>query len=233
MEINYLLWDSDFFQLKIGSILLQEDTSVVDILQKGRNQGYDLLYGFQESDQNITNIPLQLKPYYQTTNVLYSKKLMNGVNAMYDGAIREGKYPDDLAKLNALSIQAGHSSRFKLDLKFGYEKFKALYEIWLSNSIQKFIADHVLVHHHEDIEGFITIKTNDHSANIGLIAVDSQYRNKNIGGKLIQAAEVFANNTQCSVLEVGTQVENEGACRFYEKNGFSLIHFNKIFHFWL
>lgn len=233
MEITYLRWDSDFFQLKIGSIMLQEDTSIVDIMHQGRIQGFDLLYGFQESDQNITNIPLQFKPYYQTTNVLYSKKLSNEVNTKYDVAIREAQYPDDLAKLHALSIQAGHSSRFKLDLKFGYEKFKALYEIWLSNSIQKLIADHVFLHHHDDIEGFVTIKTNDHSATIGLIAVDGQFRNKNIGGKLIGAAEIFANNAQCSVLEVGTQVENEGACRFYEKNGFSPIHFNKIFHFWL
>jgi dTDP-4-amino-4,6-dideoxy-D-galactose acyltransferase len=233
MVIKPLSWDSDFFQMKIGSLDLGAGTMIEEIWREGRAKNFDLIYGFMDSDTADINFPYEWKTYYMATNVVFRKSLTSSSEFADDNFIRQGIFPQDRAKLNALSIQAGHSSRFKIDRRFGDAKFRSLYKAWADNSLQKKIADIVFVHHEVEPEGFITVKLKGDLATIGLIAVDDRYRHRNIGGKLLHTAENYAVAYGCTSIEVGTQVENEGACRFYSKQGFAPNRFSKIFHFWL
>jgi Acetyltransferases len=82
-----------------------------------------------------------------------------------------------------------------------------------------YIKDKVIV-------GFISIiyyKSVFHRVGTALInelVVDSDYRNIGIGKELIDYAIKKARDKKMDEIEVGVMKENDGAIRFYKKNGF-------------
>jgi ribosomal protein S18 acetylase RimI-like enzyme len=60
------------------------------------------------------------------------------------------------------------------------------------------------------------------TALINELVVDSNYRNLGIGKKLIEYAIKKAKTKKMDEIEVGVMKENEGAIRFYKKNGFDI-----------
>ncbi len=234
MSINFLEWDSNFFEKKIGSIDLSNDCwqDMNRIFKIGKDESFDLVYGFLKVKDKQTIIRKSLKVYYQTTNVTYKKKLSNHL-AIRDGHIRIADSLCDASSLKDLAFQAGHSSRFVKDLNMGLNAGQRLYHTWIENSLNKSIAHEVLVYDKDDITGFITLKCNDNHTEVGLIAVDARFRNQNIGSRLLDAAEIFGLQNQHEYIKVGTQIENANACRFYERNLFVPESYTQIYHFWL
>lgn len=234
MNINFLEWDSNFFEKKIGYIDLSNDSwkDVNGIFKIGKDESFDLVYGFLKVKDKQTKIPDLVKRYYQTTNVVYQKKTSNET-ILVDDNIRKADAEKDNVALKELAFQAGHSSRFFKDLKFGFDSGERLYHAWIENSLNKSFANEVKVYAHEEVFGLITLKSKDNDSEIGLIAVDSKHRNQNIGTKLLASAEKYAQENKSNFIKVGTQIENANACRFYEKNHFTPESFTQIYHFWL
>ena len=63
---------------------------------------------------------------------------------------------------------------------------------------------------------------------IDLIAVLNEFRNKGIGGELIQASQTLAADRNLPLI-VGTQVENQ-ANKLYVKNNFKIMEQSFVFH---
>jgi len=51
--------------------------------------------------------------------------------------------------------------------------------------------------------------------------------------KLMKAAESYFIQHNISEIDVVTQKFNIPACRFYEKNGYSIKNIEYVFHLWL
>jgi dTDP-4-amino-4,6-dideoxy-D-galactose acyltransferase len=234
MNIKFLDWDSNFFGKKIGSIDLTPNfwDELDHIFKMGKDGHFELVYGFLNVKDKQTMIHESLKNDYQTTNVIYRKKLSNNL-AIMDAHIRIADPISDASSLKDMALQAGHSSRFVKDLQLGLNAGQKLYDTWIENSLNKNIAHEVLVYDKDGISGFITLKYNDNHTEVGLIAVDARFRNQNIGSKLLEAAEVYGQQHQCEYIKVGTQIENANACRFYERNHFVSESYSQIYHFWL
>ncbi|MGB0427775.1 MAG: GNAT family N-acetyltransferase, partial [Flavobacteriales bacterium] len=80
--------------------------------------------------------------------------------------------------------------------------------------------------------GFVTLGEKNKRANIGIIAIDHSTRGKGVGKLLMQAADDWAFQNNYATIQVITQGENEGACRFYEACGFEQEQLDYFYHIW-
>ena len=137
-------------------------------------------------------------------------------------------------RLKRLALEAGASSRYKVDPNFVSGEFEYLYTEWIRKSLNGEMADEVLVYVESGREvGFITLRNSNKRASIGLIAVDLTHRGKGIGANLVKAGFVWASARGFSEADVVTQMANSRACNFYQKCGFKEKSVVNVYHFWL
>lgn len=233
--IEFLAWDSSFFEIKIGRLYCYGNG--VDIkknINDCKEQGYKLVYIFCEKDNSKYDSLVR-----STGAVLYDEKITFFKSIIHPQPLTNSniisfesdKIPEALYKLG---IQSGEYSRFKCDVNFAPGQFEDLYKKWVENSVNRTIADEVFISMESGvITGFVTLKYNIHEGAIGLIAVDNRYRGKAIGSNLISYTESFLLNRNIGNLRVVTQAANIGAVNFYKKNNFKIKEVTNIYHFWI
>jgi len=219
-----LEWDSGFFGLKVGK--LKSNGS----LPEAEFDDFDLVYVFsdipltRQTFPNLYVLPVDRKVTY-SMQIAANPGLPEGV-----GSYVAGDHDPEVVRLG---IQSGMYSRFKRDPNFADGQFEQLFSVWMRRSIDREIADEVFVCISGGLpRGVITLRDAPGFASIGIVAVDESVRGQGIGRKLVQAARHYAHQHHFPALEVITQEENEQACRFYEKEGFSLKKKEYIYHFW-
>jgi dTDP-4-amino-4,6-dideoxy-D-galactose acyltransferase len=146
------------------------------------------------------------------------------------------EYADTLpcADLENLAIQVGRNSRFGADPRMPEDKFVALYKLWIRNSVNRQVADAVLVvRQSSKVVGMVTVGMKDGRGNIGLFAVDPGMRGKNLGVSLVYAAQEWARQKELKFAQVVTQGKNVAACRLYEKCGYHIDKIEFFYHFWI
>ena len=241
MSVGYrhLSWDSQTFGFKVAEITegLLGEAMLSLTLSNLRSEGYLLAYCFASMANE--KIPLMIKTVgggYAGSKVFYKKDIYSLKEDLDEMKVQILSNSD--FKLNSefisLALESGRFSRFHLDPKFPRDLFIKLYTLWIEGSIQKRVADEVLISKKDDfLEGFITVKQEDNCGAIGLLAVDPKCRNMGVGSRLIKSAEVFLAKNGCTEIKVATQFENKRACIFYEKIGFKRSSSDAIYHFWL
>lgn len=144
------------------------------------------------------------------------------------------------AELYELAISAGAYSRFRLDPHFSQQQFEAMYRVWIERSVNREMADAVLVAttdgsgaSNERLAGMVTVAESAGVGKIGLIAVSASSRGKGIGSSLLWAAHQWMQERGARQTRVVTQLDNSKACRLYERGGYSLSALEHIHHFWL
>lgn len=228
MQISPVIWDSEFFGLKIGKVDSSEFNKADFDSQKNN---FDLIYLFEDPASALNEEILKANAILVDEKKTYVKQLNEKIAIDKHIHVYTSLTPNE--NLIALSLQSGIYSRFKLDKNFAPGAYEKLYGEWIKNSCDKSMSLCVLVYGNEnDAEGFITVAERNGDAQIGLIAVDDQSRGKGIGKKLIAAAEYTAENYNFDSLKVVTQGANKDACKLYEKCGFTLDHAINIYHYW-
>ena len=232
-EIKLLTWDTDFFQKKIGRINCVENTDLSLLLQHAKSEGYKLIYVFD--NESLFLPPDVLREY---NGSLVDRKVIYENNKLI---VKELSFPveeysstEASEELEQLAYVSGSYSRFRLDPHFHPDDFYRMYRTWIAKSISHEIADKVyVIRDNNQICGMATLKIIDGKGVIGLIAVSPLSQGKGFGQILNDACcnELFKRNI--NILEVATQMDNAGACRFYEKCGFSVQHVTNIYHFLL
>lgn len=224
--IRLLEWDTDFFELKTGSV----NVGSLKELNYGELEKFDLVYVYTEVPEEIVAPSF----FLADEKVTYSKKISKVPDAP-DVSVISVLPTDELTdSLINLSYQAGEYSRFNRDPMLPESKFKELYKRWMINSVNRKLAKEVFAVRDKDIyKGMITLGIKNRVPDIGLVAVDQQYRGRGIGHKLMQAAEYWAVHIEkLDEIQVVTQGFNTSACAFYESNGYSLVSKQFIYHWW-
>lgn len=224
-------WESDFFGYEVATATSYTGSSLIKDIDQARSQGVKLLiFRFDSSleeqleelkkianlvDRKITFVAQTQKDKDANPNILnYSGKPAN-------------------EKLIELAQISGERSRFKIDPNFANNEFERMYEAWIKNSLSKEIADFVLVYEDEGSpQGLLTFKCSGDEANIGLVAVDPASQGLGIGGALLNACHARCRDENVEKIFVPTQKENQKACHFYLKNGFTVFKEELIFHYW-
>lgn len=237
MNLEYLQWDSQFFGLKVGKIVCNnenDNNELNRLVSLARALNYSLLYIFASeyiflNDKELIKnnaLLVDRKIVYQL-NV--AKKMIKINNCIID--YNKKNISKDLLNLTYLS---GQFSRFLLDKRMPEKAFENLYKAWIEKSLSKEIADKVFVAQiNHKVIGFVTLKTKDENGQIGLIAVSEQAQGQKIGSKLIDACILYLQEKSIYKLIVSTQLSNIQACVFYEKYGFKKELITNIYHFWI
>ncbi len=232
--INILEWDSNFFGIKICRIAAEilNNEELADILKKLKELNIDLGYyssvlplNENDSFSELYNIKFVDK---KTT---YLKKINRKASSCISVTPYKSDYPN--SKLFELAIESGIYSRFNVDKKIGRIKYEELYKEWIINSVNRKLAKEVFIYIDNGIiNGFVTLGENNSIADIGMIAVDSDYRGKGIGKSLMYSAENWFANNNYEYIQVTTQGDNLPACRLYESCGYKINKVEYFYHLW-
>lgn len=225
-SITTLKWDSNFFKRNIGKITLERKKEIEVSNFKNEDHFFDCVYIFSKEflPQEKYGLPINTKVLYR-----YYLDDFSGEQPVAISELKDRKFIKDLKQL---AYQAGHFSRFKLDKNFSSNDFTSLYDKWVENCFQDESIIFAQVSNKEDLLGMITLDIKKNHTQISLIGVDDKSRGQNIGKKLIQA--VFARSVELNktYVDVYTQGENTGACKFYNSCGFKEINRIYIYHLW-
>lgn len=225
--IKKLEWDSDFFGYSVGQLVISQSTQKQLPALLIEASDFKLVYVF--SDERINPEREELKLVDIKTRL--GKKLNKKNHTIANVHEYTGGEDDQLKKL---ALQSGIYSRFKMDSNFVNNEFEQLYLKWISDSINKTIADKVIVYKEPErnCKGFVTLKFQENFSEIGLIAVAEESRGKGIANALLDYVDNCAVEVGLKRIEVVTQFDNFPAMNLYEKAGYEIISKKYIYHLW-
>ena len=122
--------------------------------------------------------------------------------------------------------------RFKIDLEFKSNEYSKLYKKWLDKSIDDKKTKVFINLIDNKIAGFITLEEEENCFNIGLLAVEEEFKGRGVAASLIKYCEYFTFEKGKNHIEVVTQGHNIPAIKFYKKNGFKINKIKYIHHYW-
>lgn len=238
IELQRLPWDSDFFGFGVVRLIGSPESteSLGAALSSACRSGIRLAYGqCAHGDLASGRMLLASGGLLVDAKRTYSRALTGPAPAASAGvATVSDESPIDLRHLRQLAWQAAEFSRYRLDPRMPAGAWRRMYSIWIRNSLNRSLADSVLVERAEGrLVGVVTVKHRDEQASIGLLAVDRDFRGRGIAGRLLRAARERALGAGCATLAVVTQGDNVDACALYERAGYTLTDEQDIFHFWI
>lgn len=232
--LNYLNWDSQFFGYSVAKIFFDNNaySSLDELLTRLRAEKIRLTYFFVPVSEIRLNKLISNKgailvdqktTYFKKTEK--QERYLNHINEFQGTEIND--------KLIELGLQAGLFSRFRLDDNFSQKDYERLYIEWLTKSINKELALKTFIALDDSgITGISTLGAKDGVAEIGLVAVDRNFRGNGIGSDLIHMAENDAYLMGFREIKVVTQLQNKIACKLYEKCNFSIESIVNVYHYW-
>jgi ribosomal protein S18 acetylase RimI-like enzyme len=125
-----------------------------------------------------------------------------------------------------------NANRFLSDPIFSAAKVTEMYSLWATRSLDKILADEVLVHRKDGLAvGFITIslpgKSNDFTGSVPFNAVDPHFHGQGIYTELVKAAMLRLRASKAQYVEIRTQLPNQGVHKAWARLGAS---FSMAFH---
>ena len=228
--IEFLKWDSGFFNINIGKIELTTSLheSIIDQIE-----AFDLVYIYQPENFEL-KIP-GFRMTFSEKRILYSKKIWFKENEIRSDLFLNN-FPCNKTELNQLynlAFQSGSYSRFKLDPRIPDTKFKTLYKKWIDKSSSDETSDKIILFRRDGmIRGFLSFYITESYAKISLIAVDKNYRGAGIGSSLLNRLEEILVSSKIPELYVETQIANIEARKFYKKLGFKKKRIEFLKHYW-
>lgn len=205
-----------------------------EILADAKHAGIKLVYFVApESDADHIRLAKELGGVLVDQKITYLMNLKN-IAAHPDPEVKSytNKVPSE--DLINLAYESGNFSRFRADPNLTEMQFKTVYKTWITNSVNHTVADDVFViAENSYLLGMITVGEKNGRGDIGLLAVSESARGKNIGTRLVKAAQYYFIQKGFEQSQVVTQQTNIPACKLYEKCGYHIEKTEYFFHIWL
>jgi ribosomal protein S18 acetylase RimI-like enzyme len=232
-------WDSSFFGFRVARIrpssMSQEQLG--ETLLEMRLAGVKLAYWFA-ADNVLSNEVARLRGGFladrKTTFVADLRAVEPDDFANLDQIeFFQSKTPTP--ELEELAIESGGMSRFRLDPRMPAGGFEELYRTWIRKSAEGTMARGILIAKDStgSIAGMVTLGEKNGRGDIGLLAVAAAARGRNLGRRLVNAAQREFITRGFEHAQVVTQGDNRPACQLYESCGYSVEKVELVFHFWL
>lgn len=237
MRIEYLEWDSNFFELKIGKLDVY-DNNIFDIKALYRellNECFDVIYVFKYNSPlylyGSDHLPIHLSDIILTMSMPLNKE--QNLNTNYE--FRTKLTSDELQQCYKIAESTSEVSRFYNEKEFGATKTEALYRKWIDNALNQSFSDGIFIEKIEDIiVGIHLIKTNikTNTGYFTLTGVDSKMKGQSIGSKLWNQSFSFWNEQgNVSIIKSPFSIKNIHSFNFHLKMGFNKIEEIKyIYH---
>ena len=241
MRIQVLEWDSQFFGYPVGRLLELNSTDSAQAVQECvRKSGCRVVYvGTTEEKPELsghfvlTQVELQCSIRNSDEWVVQATRAEDETQGAGPELVLQSYLGSADESLVQLALQAGWSSRFCVDVRFGRAAFERLYATWIDRSCTRELADVVLTASlGQGWVGLVTAAFNPPTAKIGLIAVHREARGLGIGRHLMAKVARLAAASGCDRLSVITQTDNVPAIRLYERMGFQQSQLIHWYHIW-
>lgn len=241
-----LAWDSAHFGFPVAQVTdpSLDDARLEEVLRRARWEAIHLVYWPAESGReasarllrDFNGLLADRKATYIATSLPAGDEEGPGEARPF----RVEPYPRGPAspRLVELAQAAGAFSRFRVDRRIPADRFAEMYRTWIERSTLGELADIVLVALPADTDGegepvgMVTASTSNGAGRIGLIAVDDQARGAGVGSLLIREAHRWMQGRGATRAAVVTQLNNQPACRLYERLGYHLADVRNYHHFW-
>jgi dTDP-4-amino-4,6-dideoxy-D-galactose acyltransferase len=234
-----LQWDSAVFGFPVARIVGTGNQNALDgALENARQAGVRLAYLSAESDE-LARMARSLNGTLVSERLTFARALTSDSGLFFADSANaspverwEGTTPT--AELLHLARDAGRYSRFKVDPRVPSGVFEQIYDAWITNSLNKQIADEVMViRDGSSLTGLVTVGSKDGRADIGLLAVREEARGRGLGKALVQASLKWAAQAHFRLAQVVTQGANHPARHLYVSCGYTVERVENVFHFWL
>lgn len=232
MKHELLSWDSTFFKIPIGRLVVENSDSPEAIRNFLRRSDQSLTYVFTaENPPEEINVELRaLGAQLLDIKTVYRKSgnlMASGENA---DDIRSIRHP--APEILELALKSGWRSRFFMDLRLR-PHFAALYSQWVLNCLGKPQAGVWACFRHEIPVGMACATVGPGEVGkLGLIAVDERFRGAGLGKLLLGTVENFYLQQGAATAEIVTQQDNYGACGLYEQCGYQVVQRIPTWHYW-
>jgi len=235
---DILHWDSDVFEFPVARLRDTDDRNALQTaIEAARESGVKLAYLFAKGEESA-QAAISLDGQLISERVTFAREVTDDAGfafAREDTSIVLEPWHDTSpsADLLRLARDAGSYSRFRVDPKVPKRVFNQIYDAWIINSLNKKIADEVMViRDGSSISGLVTVGAKDGRADIGLLSVREEARGRGLGKALVRAALEWALAKGHREAQVVTQRANIPACRLYSSCGYSVESAEQVFHFW-
>ena len=236
-QVEHLAWDSEFFGMpvvRIEGAALSPDQLAAE-LDALKQLGRGLAYWFSPDLDTPTDAELAaLGATFADRRTTLARPLDSTHSGSATANVEVFRAAVPTPALRALAIEAGAYSRFRVDKRFGPERFESLYSRWMEVSLTGELADACLVTRDGEREvGVITLMHRGDCGRIGLMAVAPDRRQLGLASDLVHAALDDMVDHECSSAEVVTQGQNSASIQLYESCGFAIRGVERVYHFWL
>lgn len=233
-----LAWDTDYFGIPCGKALLGADTTE-EQLQK---LVPELMQYTFSAVQNIGNCPevnrflaLNTRAYLVDINLQFEKSCGGNAPAAREGdcpIVQASVLPDSIGRQLIVERSDFIYSKFvcdpELDRRSGYK----VYEKWLDNA--RFSDNKFFIYcmDSDRLAAYILFNIKDETLTIELVKVNAAYQGRHFATKLLTELQSYAASRGCTVMRVGTQLNNIPAVNLYHHFGFKDVSRTSVYHNW-
>lgn len=238
MIIEKLDWDSEFFGIKIGRLIIGGEPGFDPsrFIQQARDDKYELVYVFKFNEMLPWKMTLESELELADIQLTMSKKFVATDYKSFPYDFRTELTSEEKEACHHIAEEISTVSRFYNEEKIGRNKTKAMYREWVDNALNGTFCDGLfLIRDDNEIVGIHLIKTDNPGkvGNCSMIGVSHAFRNKHIGENLWeQAYGYWANECDVEMCRVPFSFQNEASFNFHLKMGFNKIEETKyIYHY--
>ena len=236
-QVTKLDWDSDFFEKRIGKVLITDENDFDGLLfNEEANGDFDLIYVFSHdkmlSNKNVVLCNLDLVDIMITMSMPFNPDLFKDKEYDFKTSISD----KELKECYEISEQTSIVSRFYDEKMIGPKKTKKLYRKWIDNAFTKSFSDGIFVAKESNIiKGIHLIKV-DNANKVGyftLTGVNQNNKKAGFGRKLWeQSFGFFANETDINIIKSPFSQKNLDSFNFHLKMGFNKLEEVKyVYHY--
>jgi len=235
--INYLGWDSVFFDLRIAQVVpsqLSTDT-LAAISAACREQKIDCLYFLASPEDTATILLAEAEDFHLVDIRVTLERQVKASTAPWQTESADIRLATaaDIPALRLIAAANHRDSRFYHDGRFPVMRCDELYATWIEKSCTGY-ADAVLVADcGAGAAGYLSCHLRDNAiGQIGLVGVGNACQGKGLGRQLLHESLRWFMAAGAADVKVITQGRNLAAQRLYQKSGFLTNSLQLWYHKW-
>ena len=237
--LNYLTWDSQFFDRRIGQLASPPRARAgwIAVDRDAFLQGLECVYLLVDIQDTAAVAAAQQAGFCLVDiRLTLSREISGGQLPAAQpppGVSLRAAALDDLPALQAIARQSHTDSRFFSDPHFDPARSAEMYAVWIASYLEE--TDNVIVWTAEqdgEALGYLTCQVAGQTGRIGLVGLAPRARGKGLGSVLLATGLAWFARQGARQVEVVTQGRNLPAQRLYQRGGFRSARLQLWFHKW-
>lgn len=236
--IEKLDWDSDFFGIKIGKLIIHNEDHFdpEHFIEEVKKFDFKLVYIFKYNSmltfEKLSKLTLNLIDIQLTMSMKFNKDVYRGLE--YE--LKNDLSSKEKSEIYKITDDTAVVSRFYNEPLIGNQKTMDLYRKWIDNALNRSFSDGLFYEKDFDrVTGFHIIKTDriNKTGYFTLTGVNKDDKRKGLGRKLwFQSFGFWANESEIEIVKSPFSLLNLDSLNFHLKMGFNKVEELKyIYHF--